>query len=78
MLHIIGNNQNCSEVKWHHACYSNFTHQGNCKLRKKRAAVLDEAELITTGLDIKQPSTRIPLSTQNTIDSITPLGKIDR
>ena len=59
VINTIGNDQNCSDVKWHHACYSNFTHQGKLtRLRKKNTKVLDEAAESITGQDIRQPSTR--------------------
>jgi hypothetical protein len=36
VLTVISKNSDCCDIKWHHTCYSNFTHQGKiAKLNKK-------------------------------------------
>ena len=43
VLTVISKNSDCSDIKWHHACYSNFTHQGKiARLNKKQGLNLQK------------------------------------
>ena len=53
VLTVISENSNCSDIKWHHTCYSNFTHQGkiarlnkkgsNLKIQKQEPKIVERA-----------------------------------
>ena len=53
VLTVISENSNCSDIKWHHTCYSNFTHQGkiarlhkkglNLKVQKQEPRIVERA-----------------------------------
>ena len=47
VLTVICENSNCSDIKWHHTCYSNFTHQGKiARLNKKAKVQKPEAKIV--------------------------------
>ena len=49
VLPVICENSNCSDIKWHHTCYSNFTHQGKIARLNKKGL----------NLNVQKPETKI-------------------
>ena len=49
VLTVICENSNCSDIKWHRTCYSNFTHQGKIARLNKKGL----------NLNVQKPETKI-------------------